>query len=259
MFLPVDLHDLIVFEESSVLTVCCNPAVTASIDENIVVKAAKAYATAFPHDVSTAKITVNKAIPTGGGLGGGSSDAASTLLGLALLNGKTIDQTSRSELQPIAETLGSDVPFFLDYSVAHVTGRGELIERVAGQAPWSILLICPGIHVNTAHAYSTLGITCEQRHSNVVNAWHNAIVNNAFDTEALSNSFEGPVFAQHPVLATCKQMLYEQGALFASMSGSGSTIYGLFTDVDKAVDAQKSFVNMQSYICASVSEEYRYV
>ncbi|MFN4984534.1 MAG: 4-(cytidine 5'-diphospho)-2-C-methyl-D-erythritol kinase [Ignavibacteria bacterium] len=257
IFVALDMHDTIVFEPQPQLEVVCIPAVTDSPDSNIVAKAARAYATAFPNDAASAKITVNKGIPTGAGLGGGSSDAASTLLGLAYLNGRPHTTELINHLEPLAQMLGSDVPFFLRYGVAHVRGRGEHVSRLDDTFPWCVLLVCPGIHVNTAHAYSTLGITGEQPQSDLLQSWRQAIDAQVIARGEFTNDFERSVFTEHPILATIKSSLYEHGANYASMSGSGSTMFGLFTSVDKAVDAQGAFEGLQTYICAPVTEAYR--
>lgn len=259
MFVAIDLHDTVSIERSDAFEFECQPPVTDSPNENIVVRAAQAYKAAFPNDCVTTKITVEKSIPTGGGLGGGSSDAASTLIGLALFNERTIDDALLTTLQPIAAILGSDVPFFLQYGVAHVQGRGEQISYLPTSFPWTILLVCPGLHVNTASAYSTLGITCEQPYGDMVSAWSQAIEKQLLTSFDFTNRFEEPVFAQHPVLASIKSALYDHDAHYASMSGSGSTMYGLYTSVEKAVQAQSAFVGMTTYICHPVSESDRYV
>lgn len=257
IFAAIDLHDKLVFEPQPHTEIICIPAVTDSPDSNIVAKAARAYAQAFPNDTVSAKITVKKSIPTGAGLGGGSSDAASTLLGLAYLNGRTYTSELLHQLEPLAQALGSDVPFFLRYGVAHVSGRGEHIMPLDGSFPWIVLLICPGIHVNTAVAYSTLGITGEQPHHDLMNSWSQAVVNKDVNQADFKNDFERSVFAEHPILATIKSSLYENGANYASMSGSGSTMFGLFTSVENAVSAQEAFSGLQTYICAPVTEAYR--
>lgn len=258
MFIAIDLHDRVTIVRSDAFEFACKPPVTDSPAENIVVRAAQAYQEAFPNDCVTAKITVEKSIPTGGGLGGGSSDAAATLIGLALLNDRTIDESLINVLHPVAASLGSDVPFFLQYGTALVQGRGEHIRYLESSFPWVVLLICPGLHVNTASAYSTLGITGEQPHGDMLDAWKKAVAGKALIPSSFANSFESVVFAQHPVLTTIKADLYHRGAHFASMSGSGSTMYGLFTSVEKAVKAQSEFVGMTTYICHPVTELDRY-
>jgi len=257
IFVAIDLHDTIVCEPQLQTEIICIPEVTLDPESNIVAKAARAYAAAFPNDRATAKITVNKAIPTGAGLVGGSSDAASTLHGLAFLNGRAYGEELISLLEPLAQMLGSDVPFFLRYGIAHVSGRGEHVAVLDDSFPFFVLLVCPGIHVNTAHAYSTLGITGEQPNRDIGDAWRQAIDEQSISRMQFTNDFEPTVFAEHPILATIKTSLYEQGANYASMSGSGSTMFGLFTSVDKAVEAAQSFQGLQTYICAPVSEAYR--
>jgi 4-diphosphocytidyl-2-C-methyl-D-erythritol kinase len=257
IFVALDMHDILVFEPQPQAEVICIPEVTDSPDTNIVMKAARAYAQAFPNDAASAKITVNKGIPTGAGLGGGSSDAASALLGLAYLNGRHHSVELVKQLEPLAQMLGSDVPFFLRYGVAYVRGRGEHVAQLDDAFPWYALLVCPGIHVNTAHAYSTLGITGEQPQSDLLQSWRQAVDTHIISRTQFTNDFERTVFAENPILATIKSSLYEHGANYASMSGSGSTMFGLFTSVDKAVEAQGAFDGLQTYICAPVTEAYR--
>ncbi|MEI6764537.1 MAG: 4-(cytidine 5'-diphospho)-2-C-methyl-D-erythritol kinase [Bacteroidota bacterium] len=164
-----------------------------------------------------------KNIPSGAGLGGGSSDGAFTLLMLDELFGLGI---GTAELKNIALQLGSDCPFFIDNIPALATGRGDILSPITiSLRGLHIVIIKPPVHVSTALAYSkvVLGKTFASLASAItkpIPEWRNNIV----------NDFESPVFAAHPILASIKEDLYRQGALYASMSGSGSAVYGIFKE-----------------------------
>ncbi|MEY3387092.1 MAG: 4-diphosphocytidyl-2C-methyl-D-erythritol kinase [Bacteroidota bacterium] len=259
IFVAIDLGDSLTFEAADQLSVECHPAVTLSPEHNIVHKAARLYAERFPSDACGAKIIVNKRIPTGAGLGGGSGDAAATLLSLARINGRLDDPGVVDLLQPLAAECGSDVPFFLHSGVALVTGRGELVSPLDVPFPWTILLVCPGIHVNTANAYSTLGITSAKPSSNLEAKYSYAVENHVINSVDFINDFESAVFPQQPFLAEIKQRLINVGADFASMSGSGSSVYGLFDSATKAAEAAGNLADLQPYICAPVTAPLRII
>jgi len=253
IFVGIDLYDEIEFVPSTVAEVTCVPPVTTSPDQNIVARAQALYAKRFPSDTQTAKITVRKRIPTGAGLGGGSSDAAATLVALALINGRPNDDITQRLLLPLAEKLGSDVPFFLQPGVSLVEGRGELVTPLNLTIPWTILVVCPGIHINTAHAYSTLGIVGGKPNQLDVDNFRNAVDNQGLSSLTLINDFEPTIFAKHPTLAHIKKALLYNHALYATMSGSGSAMVGLFTGMSQAVHARAAFADMEAYICAPVN------
>lgn len=228
------------------------PPVTDLPHENLVSRAAQLYAATFPNEDRAAKITVHKRIPTGGGLGGGSSDAAAALIAMALVNGHDLTDDLRRNLKPLAEQLGSDVPFFLHAGVALVEGRGEQITPLDRTISWTVLLVCPGLHVNTTQAYSTLGITSGKPGSDLVDNLRMCIDNQELMQSHFVNDFERSVFTQHPVLADIKRSLIDNQAIYASMSGSGSTMFGLYTSVENAERARSAFPTMDTYICHPV-------
>jgi 4-diphosphocytidyl-2-C-methyl-D-erythritol kinase len=164
---------------------------------------------------------LHKVIPMGAGLGGGSSDGSNMLLLLRQLTRTEIPMTT---LQTIALQLGSDCPFFLQPVPSLAEGRGEILRPVhVPLQGYRVLLVHPGIHVSTAAAFSrvipqSLTVPLEQLLSFPVSEWKNHI----------RNQFEDSVFPLHPELATLKEKIYRCGAVYASMSGSGSTLYGLF-------------------------------
>jgi len=163
---------------------------------------------------------------------------------------------SDSELAVIAAQLGSDVPFFLSSGQALVVGRGDIVQPITLEIPWTFGLVIPDIHVNTAQAYSTLGITGEHPGNNLVDIIRRGVNNQEVMRNSLRNDFEQSVFAQHPVLQGIKSHLLEAGALYAAMSGSGSTIYGLFTSVESAALALRPLSNHRNYICHAVPTSF---
>jgi 4-diphosphocytidyl-2-C-methyl-D-erythritol kinase len=195
VFQTISLHDTLIFRESNQLTLTCDDPSIPVDESNLVLRAARALG-------KTAAIELRKRIPAGGGLGGGSSDAAATLRALG---------GDRDDLPAIALSLGSDVPFFLVGGTAYATGRGEILTPMPPiQA--SLLLVLPEERVMTKDAF--------------------ARVTHYSQSQGMSapfvNDFEQPVFALLPQLREYKQRLLDEGATWAGMSGSGSTIVGRF-------------------------------
>jgi 4-diphosphocytidyl-2-C-methyl-D-erythritol kinase len=201
-------------------------------DRNLCVRAASALRASLGDRMLGLDIHLTKRIPIGAGLGGGSSDAASTLLGaLRLWNG----EADGIDLAGIALALGSDVPFFLHGGLAHATSRGELLTPIDLHLPYTLLLINPGIHIPTPWAYSAIGRTGERAASDLIGIVRHAADDPSRLGDELHNDFEAAVFAEHPLLQELKEGLYEAGAVYAAMSGSGATLFGLFCDREDAV------------------------
>ena len=195
-------------------------AVDGNAADNLCVKAYHLLKKDFP-EIPTIKIHLHKAIPLGAGLGGGSADAAFML---KLLNEKFKLNLSTDQLINYALQLGSDCPFFIINKPCLATGRGEMLEEIAVDlSAYKIVLINPGIHINTGWAFSN--ITPAQPARSIkeiiqqpVNTWK----------DELKNDFESAVFTAHPAIKEIKEALYTQGAVYAAMSGSGSTVFGIF-------------------------------
>lgn len=196
---------------------------------NLVYKAAVAFFRAARINAGC-RIRIRKRIPVGGGLGGGSSDAATVLSGLNRLFGSPL---SPRRLRLTGASLGSDVPAFLANGPCIARGRGEKLRRI--RLPRLDVVLClPGHPVSTAWAYAELdrrrgtgqGLTRPVISPKILRA---AIRRNESGKVAaqLSNSFEPAVFRRHPKLGHAKEFLLRHGALAASLSGSGSTVYGL--------------------------------
>lgn len=190
------------------------------IENNLCVKAYRLFQEYY--NISPVNIHLKKIIPMGAGLGGGSSDAASVLLGL----NKLFELNLADEvLENMAAQLGSDCPFFIKNSTQLATGRGEILKPINfNLRDYYIKLLNIGIHVSTKEAYSNVhfsdNIELDKIISKPIHAWQ----------ETLTNDFEKSVFLKYPELKKIKENFYDEGALYAAMSGSGSTMFGIFKD-----------------------------
>lgn len=196
------------------------------------------------------KITIHKAIPVGGGLGGGSSDAGSVLLGL---NGLTGGKLSSEELLDLGRLIGSDVPFFLSGGTAVARGRGDLLDLSLPTPPLWLVVVYPNFPISTQWAYLELNSQSQQSGTrfSLTGREHSAnmmvesirqgdvsgIVSN------LGNSFEEVVFRRYSELGRIKEDLTSFGALGASLSGTGSSLFGIFEGEEQAQRASQHFAN----------------
>lgn len=179
------------------------------------------------YGVGGVRITLDKRVPFGAGLGGGSSDGTAVILALNEMFSLGMDEAALIEA---AAELGSDTPFFVRNTPQLCEGRGERMTPVAVDLEgWWIAVVKPAENVSTREAYA--GVTphtparpLAERIVEPVERWQGSVV----------NDFEKSVFASHPAIGRVKQSLLEAGAVYASMSGSGSAVFGLFDDGDKA-------------------------
>ncbi len=183
-------------------------------------------------------IELTKRIPLGAGLGGGSSDAAATILGLNQLLGLG---WSVSQMEDVGQLLGSDVPFFFSAPTAIVSGRGEAVRRVRIEGERWVVLVNPGFPVETRWAYRQLAQTRTRVRpptDALVQLSHQDVVSWERVCELAENDFEESVFAGHPILRDLKTQLLSHGAELALLSGSGATVFGVFLDAAAASRAQ---------------------
>jgi 4-diphosphocytidyl-2-C-methyl-D-erythritol kinase len=212
-------------------------------NDNLCIKAFSILKEKF--DIEPVSIHLHKIIPMGAGLGGGSSDGTYTLL---ILNELFELNLSKEQLKDFALLLGSDCPLFVDNFPQLARGRGEILEKIDVNLSGKYLYIINiGIHVSTREAFQNLSINRFEKHKNL------SIIssqNYLFWKKNLTNDFEFSVFKIHPELADLKRKLYESGAIYASMTGSGSTIYALFeTKPDLSiVDSNKKNVEKLIYL-----------
>ena len=233
LFQTISLHDTLEFVDSDRLNLTCDDPTIPVDDRNLVLRAARAVS------APPVAIHLHKEIPAGGGLGGGSSDAAATLKALG-----------HPPLEEIALSLGSDVPFFLVGGTAYATGRGEILTPMPRVAGIPLLLLIPEDRVSTARAFGML-----QRFSPPLGFdRYRAFIDDDFLSHAaeLINDFEEPVFAMLPILRTLKTRLYEAGAALASMSGSGSTIVGAFRSVADRDAARGRFQDLRAVAAETI-------
>ncbi len=187
-------------------------------------------------------VTLKKNIPIGAGLGGGSSNAAYFILGFVKLF-KII--LSKAELSVIAQSLGSDISYFLQEGFAIAKSRGEKLLYFEHDFPFNIVLIYPNLHINTTEAYKKFNretfdqINQKQNLYNEINFYEILVrseQNHSLLKEFIVNDFEQNAIEQYPIIKQIKDELYNQNAILALMSGSGSTIFGLFDKKDNVSD-----------------------
>jgi 4-diphosphocytidyl-2-C-methyl-D-erythritol kinase len=234
IFQSLALHDALTFapRKGAFVIQCDDPSIPTD-RRNLVWKAAALlWRTAglgrgdTPRD---AAVQIRKQIPSEAGLGGGSADAAVTLLGLAHVWGLSVDAATLSRL---AERIGADVPFFLVGGTALGLGRGDDIYPLAELPRCSVVIIRPGFGVSTAEAYNWFDH--ERRAARPERPKRTLLPGWPEWSRSLRNDLEAPVTAHHPTIARIKTALMDAGALFAAMSGSGSTVFGLYERDDAA-------------------------
>ena len=240
---PISLADKIDIEpQSRWIDFSCDDPTVPGGDENLVVRAAKAFLEKTKIS-SGVGIKLQKQIPHGAGLGGGSSDAASVLVALNKLFEAKL---SREELAKLGSTIGSDVAFFLFESAAFCKGRGEIVNPTTLKRKLSILLLKPGFSVLSGWAYSRWqdskeipGISYQPQN---------------FDDQSFVNDLERPVFEKFVFLAQLKTWLLKQAEVSAAlMSGSGSTVFAVMrdnADVDLVAKRARQKLDLEIWTCA---------
>ena len=236
LFQMVKLFDEIKIEcIPSGLELVCNRPDIPQDQGNLAIKAAKILQTKFPGRCKGARIHLNKNIPHGAGLGGGSGNAAGVLLGLNFLWDLKL---KRKDLVLIASELGSDVPFFLLSPCAIGRGRGEVLESVENAIRFYILIAYPGFAVSTALVYGNLKLKLTKRENNI-SILKNFLLRSEYAQlgAAWCNDLEPFVFKEHPGLSEIKKEMLAFGAKGALLSGSGSTVFGIFDNPEIAKNA----------------------
>ncbi|HEX5026544.1 MAG TPA: 4-(cytidine 5'-diphospho)-2-C-methyl-D-erythritol kinase [Agriterribacter sp.] len=224
-FYPVQWHDAIEIIQASDSTeapyfTATGLAIPGKKSDNICLKAYMVLKKDFP-ELPSVKMHLHKSVPVGAGLGGGSANGAFTL---QLINKKLNLGLSSEQLVDYAFQLGSDCPFFIINRPCFATGRGEKMDIISlDLSGYSFLIIYPGIHVNSGLAFSKL------KPQKPVKSIRDIILQ-PVETwkKELVNDFEPPIFAQYPEIANAKEILYKGGALYASLTGSGSAVFGIF-------------------------------
>ena len=199
-------------------------------------------------------IRIEKSIPVAGGLGGGSSNAASTLMGLNQHYGFPF---SRDQLMSTGLELGADVPFFIFQKPAFASGVGEKLEAYPGRLPYHILLLNPGVKVHTGEVFRNLNLRLTKCKKKITNP---SLKQRGFDASLhLCNDLETVTISQYPIIESLKKQLLLHGASGALMSGSGPTVFGLFSDPHTAGEAARAIgrnTRVNAYLADIIDEAF---
>jgi len=259
IFQTLSLHDEIRLRTSRgpgiTLTIQGNASLTVEpVQKNLVYRAVEAVKGKLKIGGGV-EIELKKRIPAGGGLGGGSSDAAAAMLGYLQLTRKKLPTADMLE---IAASLGADVPFFLCGGRALGVNRGDEIYPLQDMPKMHVLVVAPrGIRVPTPEAFrwasaKPLGLTKSLVNSKLLRfcalSW-------SAQENGLSNDFERPVFRRHPRLEQIKRGLLQKGATEASLAGSGSAVFGIFPSPAMARRAAVGFPHDQTFVCETLSRD----
>ncbi|MBN2104566.1 4-(cytidine 5'-diphospho)-2-C-methyl-D-erythritol kinase [bacterium] len=253
VFQLIDLHDTLIFKKVPFgsVQISCSEISIPKDDKNLIHQAFLQYKQAL-HIRGGLEVTIHKRIPSGAGLGGGSSNAAATLRACESL---WKEKTHHHILKRMAFEIGSDVPFFLMGGTALGMGRGEELTPLKIPLNFWVVLVFPGFSVSTGWAYAQtkIGLTNAEKMGKLSSLFNETGVHTWRKT--LANQLESVVFPRHPELQRIKMQFYEKDAFYASMSGSGSTMYGLFHDRTKAKSAVQFFSKqkMQALLARPIS------
>ncbi|MCY3629172.1 MAG: 4-(cytidine 5'-diphospho)-2-C-methyl-D-erythritol kinase [Bacteroidota bacterium] len=236
VFHPIGWADRITVRPEEKISMTCTDATLSCGKDNLVIRAARLLREVAGIDQG-ASFHLEKVLPHGAGLGGGSSDAATVLRMLCSL-WKLDDSTLA--LGALALKIGSDVPFFLHGRTAYAEGRGERLTPMTDYIfPFSLAVVVPPIHISTAWAFQQVNVSGTNRinlidvvRSNDLDRWRCELV----------NDFEEPVFSRWPKIQEIKSSLLRSGAGFASLTGSGAGVYGVFESKDDAKEAAEEAV-----------------
>jgi 4-diphosphocytidyl-2-C-methyl-D-erythritol kinase len=220
-------------------------------ESNLVIKAARLLQNNFPGKCDGVKIKLQKNIPSGAGLGGGSGNAAGALLALNILWNLKIP---RDDLISMASELGSDVPFFLMSPCAIGKGKGEILQPVENPISFYILMIYPGFPISTPWVYGNLKLKLTKSENNI-SILKNFLMRSEFAQlgAALYNDLEPVVFKRYPEILRIKNELLSSGAGGSLLSGSGSTVFGIFENPEIAKKALARFTGGKYRVCLAKS------
>ena len=221
VFYPISVSDALEILPTDNLTITQSGiAVPGDPAQNLCLKAYHLLKKDFPQ-LPAVQMHLHKNIPMGAGLGGGSSDGTAALI---MLNQQFDLGLNEQQLIDYASQLGSDCPFFVYNKACHASGRGEILTPInLDLSNYQFLLVHPGVHIATAWAFQQLNPNTKSESirsiiEKPITDWKNTLI----------NDFETPVFKAEPTLSVIKDQLYQLGAIYASMSGSGSSLFGIF-------------------------------
>jgi 4-diphosphocytidyl-2-C-methyl-D-erythritol kinase len=216
-------------KEKNDLRVFCDPPVSGG--QNIAASAARIFKVRSGLDAGV-EVRIEKRIPVGAGLGGGSSDAAAVLAGLNEAFARPLDL---GQLHELAAGLGSDVSFFLQGPAALMSGRGETIEKLAPRGDFVLVLVYPGFPISTAEAYRWFDEDKQpDRRISTSEDLKFQFEEKAPGSWTFFNSFQSTIESRYPLIGEITRELRESGADLATLSGSGSSVIGVYTDIQAA-------------------------
>jgi 4-diphosphocytidyl-2-C-methyl-D-erythritol kinase len=259
IFQTISLHDTLELELTrarSITLECDYPGLSTGRD-NLVWRAIAA----MQHELGLRNgvhARLEKLIPVGRGLGGGSADAAAAMMGMLRLAGRAADRIPPARMIAIGASLGADVPFFFRGGRAVGVGRGDEIYPLTDIRKRSVLVVSPaGIAVNTREAYGWLRPYLTKRRKALKISSFCALCW-SLQSAGLENDFEPAVFARHPRLARIKRVLLQKGAQEAALAGSGSAVFGIYQHPAQARRAAQSFPGDATFVVETLSSvEYR--
>lgn len=230
---PIPLHDaleIILANKTSFTS--SGISIPGNDKDNLILKAYQLLKKDF-NDLQPIAVHLHKAIPVGAGLGGGSADAA---FALKLMNNLFDLILEDWFLEDYAAQLGSDCPFFIENSPKIATGRGEILTpiNIDLSGKW-LVLVHPHIHISTKEAYD--GLIPKKPAGDL----KEILTDPSLWKDRLKNDFEESIFQKYPVIGSLKELLYRQGAFYAAMSGSGSTVFGLFEEEPEINISQEGY------------------
>jgi 4-diphosphocytidyl-2-C-methyl-D-erythritol kinase len=235
VFYPVNLFDNITIELSDELSIESNNSNLVEEDGNSLIKAVRILEKETGKKLNV-KIYLEKNIPIGAGMGGGTSDGAAMLSALNNLFSLKFDM---NKLRELALQIGSDAPYFINPVPSVAQSRGEELREIKFYIPFPIVIINPGIHISTKWAYENLLANLQHESILKISDWDKIDIGELKDM--LTNDFEKVVFPEYPEIEGIKNKLYDLGAVFSLMTGSGSTVFGIFNDMTSAENALAEF------------------
>ncbi len=238
IFYPLNLYDEITFTKSDKFSFTSNDELLNKEPTNLIIKAKEELERVIGKTLNV-KIELKKNVPIGAGLGGGSSNAAVTLKTLNLFPEPALTAGRPELLSVVALKLGSDVPYFLNPVPAFAESRGEKISPVNLKIDKPILIVNPGIHISTKWAFGLIRPHQPKVSLKSLNSYKEISIN---DLKKIAvNDFEEVVFTANPEIKNIKEVMMKSGALISMMTGTGSTVFGIFENKKAAEDAALKF------------------
>ncbi len=242
IFAPISLYDDITIEENnSGLKFEILPKTEFPLYKNLLYRGAQLFFEKYKIINPKLSISLNKIIPIGAGLGGGSSNAAFII---NALNEYYDIKAQKQDLMLLGRQLGADVPFFINHSCAIGKGIGDELDYIDVNIPYKVLIVHPNVFVSTSWAYQSLNLVKENTENDLKELLYRSINDKKVFSDFFRNDFENLVFNKYPEINYVKKKMYEQGAFFSMMTGSGSTVFGLF---DNLSEFEKAYEYFYSY------------